>query len=64
MTPPWLDNKFFEEKLQSYYKNVAIKVITFEIKSTTGNDEGYTSSMYRAKVNFSTHATDQNQVRL
>lgn len=64
MTPPWLDNTFFEENLRNYYKNEFLKVINFEIKSTAGNDEGYTSSMFRAKVNFSAHPTDQNQVSL
>lgn len=59
-TPDWLNNQFLENILKKYYKNDGIKVANFEAKSTLANGEGYMSSMYRAKVNYS--VPSQNEV--
>lgn len=49
----WLSSQSFEEILREYYKNDAMKVINFDLKSTSANEEGFTSSMHRAKINLS-----------
>lgn len=51
--PKWLDNKFFEEHLQNYYKNDEIEVISYDRKPATGKGENYSSVIYRVNVLFS-----------
>lgn len=50
--PEWLTNSFLEDHLREHYKNDGIKVTNFEVKSPSGEVEGYTSSMLRTKINF------------
>ncbi|XP_055301832.1 uncharacterized protein LOC129568210 [Sitodiplosis mosellana] len=49
----WMDNKFFEEQLQIYYKNNKVHVINFSKESATGKCENFSSDIYRVNVSFS-----------
>lgn len=60
LIPKWLNRQFFEETLRKHYGNDALEVTNYELKSTSANGEGYTSSMYRTKVDFSTSSENEN----
>lgn len=61
LAPEWLHKTFLEEHLQNYYKNSEIEVLKFDTRLVSAN-EGYMSSMYRAKVNVCVSSKDKNQV--
>lgn len=63
LIPVWLDKEFLEGILRNYYKNNGLSVIYFDVKSASGNGEGFMSSMYRTKVNFTVPMeAEKNQV--
>lgn len=62
LIPKWLDNEFLEGILKNYYKNNEIEVTSFEAKSALANGEGYMSTMYRVRVDFSASMETENQV--
>ncbi len=61
--PQWLDKGFLEGILRNYYNNDGIEVIHFDVRSASGNGEGFMSSMYRTKVNITVPTeTEANRV--
>lgn len=52
VVPKWLDVKFLEKHLQSYYNDQHITIVDFEIKSGAGKRENFASSLYRLHVTF------------
>lgn len=55
-----LDNKFFEQYLQNYYKNNEIQVNNFNRESATGKGENFSSDIYRVNVSFTVPAKESS----
>lgn len=54
--PEWLNEAFLTKHLRDYYKNDAIQIISFEAKSTKG--ENFASSIYKVNAHFSKEANN------
>lgn len=50
--PQWLNVQFVEKNLRNYYKNDGVKIVDFYVKPFSAKENGFTSSIYRVKVNL------------
>lgn len=50
--PNWLNAEFIEKHFRKLYRNLAIKISRFAVRSATAKGENYASSIYRVFVEF------------
>lgn len=53
--PPWLNNGFLQNYLQTFFENRAIQVIESDAKLATAKGDNYASCIFRVKLSFNTN---------